>query len=81
MLCVNAFRESCYLTLAWKHKLISKKKVVEKFGPKLRIYENGKLVMEFFYPSSFKTELKYFERGYEGYLGNVAISNNFVAQK
>lgn len=75
---MHAIRESCYLTIAWKHKLISKKKVVEKYGPKLRIHENGKLVTELFYPTSLKTELKFFERGYEGYVTNLGQDIKFV---
>lgn len=68
---VHVLRESCYLTLAWKHKLKNKKKVIEKFGSKLRIHENGKLVTELYYPESLKTELKFFERGFEGYNTNL----------
>jgi group II intron reverse transcriptase/maturase len=68
---VHAIRESCYLTLAWKHKLIGKKKVIEKYGPNLRIHENGKLVTELFYPNSLKTELKFFDRSEEGYVTNL----------
>ena len=68
---LHALRESCYLTLAWKHKLIGKKKVVEKYGPNLRIYEKGKLVTELFYPDSLKTELKFLDRSYEGYVSNL----------
>lgn len=67
---VHALRESCYLTLAWKHKLINKKKVIEKYGPNLRIHEKGKLVTELFYPTSLKTELKFLDRSYEGYVTN-----------
>ena len=68
---VHALRESCYLTLAWKHKLVGKKKVIEKYGPNLRIHEKGKLVTELFYPSSLKTELKFLDRSYEGYVSNL----------
>ncbi len=45
--------------------------MTEKFGPKLRIHENGKLVTELFYPESLKTQLKFFERGLEGYVTNL----------
>lgn len=65
---IHAVRESCYLTIAWKHKLINKKKVIEKYGPRLRIHENGKLVTELYYPTSLKTELKYLERSYDGFV-------------
>jgi group II intron reverse transcriptase/maturase len=68
---VHALKESCYLTLAWKHKLINKKKVIEKYGPNLRIHENGKLVTELFYPKSLKSELKFLDRSYEGYVTNL----------
>lgn len=68
---VHVIRESCYLTLAWKHKLVSKKKVIEKYGPNLRIHEKGKLVTELFYPSSLKTELKFLDRSGEGYVTNL----------
>jgi group II intron reverse transcriptase/maturase len=68
---VHALRESSYLTIAWKHKLINKKKVIEKYGPNLRIHENGKLVAQLFYPKSLKSELKFLDRGYEGYVTNL----------
>ena len=68
---MHALRESCYLTLAWKHKLVGKKKVIEKYGSNLRIHEKGKLLTELFYPSSLKTELKFFDRSYEGYVSNL----------
>ena len=68
---IHAIRESCYLTLAWKHKLVGKKKVIEKYGPNLRIHEKGKLVTELFYPSSLKTELKFLDRSNEGYVTNL----------
>ena len=68
---IHALRESCYLTIAWKHKLISKKKVIEKYGPNLRIHENGKLVTELFYPKSLKSELKFLDRSHEGYVTNL----------
>ena len=68
---VHALRESCYLTIAWKHKLINKKKVIEKYGPNLRIHENGKLVTELFYPKSLKSELKFLDRSYEGHVTNL----------
>ena len=59
------------MTIAWKHKLISKKKVIEKYGPNLRIHENGKLVTELFYPKSLKTELKFLDRSHEGCVTNL----------
>jgi group II intron reverse transcriptase/maturase len=68
---VHALRESCYLTIAWKHKLISKKKAIEKYGPNLRIHEKGKLVTELFYPKSLKSELKFLDRSHEGYVTNL----------
>ena len=68
---VHALRESSYLTIAWKHKLINKKKVIEKYGPNLRIHENGKLVTQLFYPKSLKSELKFLDRSYEGYVTNL----------
>lgn len=68
---VHALHEFCYLTIAWKHKLISKKKVIEKYGPNLRIHENGKLVTELFYPKSLKSELKFLDRSYEGHVTNL----------
>ena len=68
---LHTLRESCYLTLAWKHKLVGKKKVIEKYGPNLRIHEMGKLVTELFYPSSLKTELKFLDRSSEGYVTNL----------
>ena len=68
---VHALRESCYLTIAWKHKLISKKKVIEKYGPNLRIHEKGNLVTELFYPKSLKSELKFLDRSHEGYVSNL----------
>jgi hypothetical protein len=74
---LHALRESCYLTLAWKHKLIGKKKVIEKYGPNLRIHENGKLVTELFYPSSLKTELKFLDRSYEGFVSNLEKELNY----
>jgi hypothetical protein len=68
---IHAMRESCYLTLAWKHKLVGKKKVIEKYGSNLRIHENGKLVTELFYPKSLKTELKFLDRSDDGYVTNL----------
>jgi len=74
---VNALRESCYLTLAWKHKLINKKKVIEKYGPNLRIHEKGKLVTELFYPKSLKSELKFLDRSHEGFVTNLNQDLNY----
>jgi group II intron reverse transcriptase/maturase len=68
---VHALRESSYLTIAWKHKLINKKKVIEKYGSNLRIHENGKQVTQLFYPKSLKSELKFLDRSYEGYVTNL----------
>jgi group II intron reverse transcriptase/maturase len=77
---INTLRDSCYLTLAWKHKFKTKKQVKKKFGPTLKVYENGKLITELFYPKSLKTELKFLDRSYEGFLTNlqqeVSISDN-----
>jgi hypothetical protein len=58
--------------------LISKKKVVEKYGPNLKIHEKGKLVTELFYPNTLKTELKFLERGYEGIVTNTKQELKFV---
>ena len=66
---LHALRESCYLTLAWKHKLKSKKKVIQKYGSSLRIHVDGKQVIELYYPESLKTRLKYYERSNGGYIG------------
>ena len=49
----------------------SKKLVLQKYGPNLRIHENGKLVTELYYPSSLKTELKFLEKSYDGYVTNL----------
>lgn len=68
---VHALKESCYLTLAWKHKLKNKKKTIEKYGPNLRIHVDGRQVTELYYPKSLKTMLKYFERSEDGYIGNL----------
>lgn len=75
---MHAVRESCYLTFAWKHRLISKKKVIEKYGPNLRIYEKGKLVTELFYPKSLKSELKFLDRSYKGYITNLNDNIRYV---
>jgi hypothetical protein len=75
---VHAIRESCYLTLGWKHKLASKNLVIRKYGPKLRIYENGKLVTELYYPQSLKTELKFLDRSSEGFITNLSWDREFV---
>jgi Type II intron maturase len=68
---VHALRESSYLIIAWKHKLLNKKKVIEKYGPNLRIYENCKQVIQFFYPKSLKFEQKFLYRSYKGYVINL----------
>jgi len=70
---VHVLKDSCYLTLAWKHKLKTKKQVKEKFGADLKIYENGRLVTELFYPQSLKTELKFLDRSYSGYVTNLEL--------
>jgi ribosomal protein S14 len=72
-------QESSYLTIAWKHKLINKKKVIEKYGPNLRIHENGKLITQLFYPKSLKSELKFLDRSHEGYVTNLSQNlNHFI---
>lgn len=58
---IYLLKKSCYLTIAWKHKLKSYKKVVEKYGPKLRIFINGKQITELYYPTTLKTILKFYE--------------------
>lgn len=60
------------MTLGWKHKLASKSLVIRKYGPKLRIHENGKLVTELYYPQSLKTELKFLDRSSEGFITNLS---------
>lgn len=58
---IYLLKKSCYLTLAWKHKLKNQKKVIEKYGPKLRIHLNGKQITELYYPTTLKTILKFYE--------------------
>jgi len=59
------------LTLSWKHKLKSKKKVIKKYGSSLRIHVDGKQVIELYYPESLKTMLKYYERSNDVYIGTL----------
>jgi hypothetical protein len=73
---IYSLRESCYLTIAWKHKMSNKRKVIEKYGSSLRIHENGKLITELFYPTSLKTELKFLERSYDGFVTNLTKESN-----
>lgn len=51
---------------------MTKKKVFAKYGPYLRIYEKGQLVTELFYPKSLKTELRFLDRSFEGYITNLS---------
>jgi hypothetical protein len=53
--------------------LKTKKQVKEKFGADLKIYENGRFVTELFYPQSLKTELKFLDRSYSGYVTNLEL--------
>lgn len=58
--------------------MLCKSKVIQKYGANLRIYENGKLITELFYPKSLKTELKFLDRSYVGYVTNL---KNFISLK
>jgi len=78
---IHGIKESCYQTLAWKFKSKNKKKIIEKYGPKLRIHENGKLITELFYPESLKTEMKYFDKSIAGDIMSISINFGIIHSK
>ncbi len=74
---LHIIRKSCTLTLASKFSMTSASQVFKKYGTNLKMFKDGKLKTELFYPTSLKTNHN-FKVGYGSSLAGLNEESSLI---